>query len=195
MEKLVFIKLTVVSVISIVIFFFIFNYFFTTQRSIIGGSSQIGNLSAGISTFISCTWSNAALDVSFGTTINPGVNDINATQNYNQIGNGTAYNVTVDVLSNVNVDLLIKGENLVSGVNVIGIGNVSWMSNTSNANGTNMIPGNSVSLNTSYNTINKVASNRPVGSSTWYRFWFDIPQSQVAGAYNGNYSQQCQQAA
>lgn len=157
-------------------------------------TSQVGNLSAGVATYISCTWSNEALAVSFGTSLNPGTSDYNGTQNYASAGNGSAYNVTVDTLSNVAANITIRGTNLTSGSNTIAAGNVSWQSDTIAANGTNMAPGNSTALTTAFSAAAPVAANEPVGSAVWFRFWLDIPAGQVAGSYAGTYTMQCQEA-
>ena len=157
-------------------------------------TSQVGNLTVGVTTYISCVWSDAALDVSFGTNLDPGTNDISATNNSVGDENNTLYNVTVDVFSNVNGNITIKGANLVSGANTISVGNVTWASNTTDANGTNMVAGNSIALTTSYDTANPIAADEPIGSTVWYRFWLDIPSGTISGNYVGNYTMQCQQA-
>jgi hypothetical protein len=155
-------------------------------------TSQVGNLSANIATYISCTWSNDALAISFGSNLNPGTYDINATQNFNLTTfNNTFYNVTVDTFSNVAANITVKGENLVSGGNVIGVTNITWASNGTNANGTNMISSNGIVLNTTFNIGNAVGVARGVGSTTHFRFWVDIPNGTVAGSYTGNYTMQC----
>jgi hypothetical protein len=169
-----------------------------TSSNITGfATSQVGNLSAGVATYLSCTWSNDALQISFGSNLNPGTFDINATQNYNVTApnNITFYNVTVDTFSNVAANITVKGENLVSGANTIGVTNLTWASNATAANGTNMVPGNSIVLNTSYNLATPVGANRPTGSTTHYRFWLDIPNGTVSGSYTGNYTMQCAQAS
>jgi hypothetical protein len=157
-------------------------------------TAQVGNLTASVATYISCTWSDEALAVSFGSNLNPGTNDINATNNYAGVGNGTSYNVTVDTLSNVKANVTVKGADLISGVNAIAVGNVTWQSNSTAANGTNMVPTGSIALTTAYDTTNKIASNLAIGSTSHYRYWIDIPSGQVAGSYVGNYTMQCQQA-
>ena len=157
-------------------------------------TSQNGNLTATISTYISCTWTNAALNISFGLNLNPSDTDVNATQNFGTYSNGTSYNATVDTLTNVNVNFTVAGSNLVSGTNIIGIGNVTWQSNTTANNGTNMLGTNSIILSASQNTTNPVGGNLAAGSSTHFRFWLDVPAAQTAGAYSGNYTMQCIQA-
>ena len=107
-------------------------------------TSQVGNFSASIATFVACTWSTPALAISFGSSLNPGNNDTNATLNYagGVPVTATFYNVTVDTLSNTNVNVTIKGDTFVSGANKITIGNVTWVSNVTTANATLMSPGN-----------------------------------------------------
>lgn len=158
-------------------------------------TSQVGNLSASVATYISCTWSNDALSISFGSNLNPGTYDINATQNFNaSTFNNTFYNVTVDTFSNVAANITVKGENLVSGSNIIGVTNISWASNGTSANGSNMISGNGIVLNTTFNVGNPVGTARAVASTTHFRFWVDIPNGTVAGSYTGNYTMQCSAA-
>src|SRR3989344_2995020 len=74
-------------------------------------ATQVGNLTVGVQTFVACTWANADFNVTFGDSIDPGVNDRNASLNWaypnasysiNQdLNNGTSYNVTIDSTTNV----------------------------------------------------------------------------------------------
>lgn len=159
-------------------------------------SAQIGNFSVSISTYLSCTWSGNATNISFGTSLNPGTTN-NATYNFysGEYVGMTLYNVTVDTLSNVNADMEIQGVDLMSGANTIKIGNVSWASNSTNSSGIDMIYSNGHVVLESYDTGNKVGANQAPGSTTHYRFWITIPSGQVGGNYVGNYTMQCQQAA
>lgn len=166
----------------------------TTPIGITGMSSQVGDFTAGVQTSISCTWSNAALTVSYGTSLDPGSSDINATGNYNTTGSGTDYNVTNDILSNDEVNITVKGESFTSGANTIKVGNTTWASNSTSDAGANMLPGSSIELTTTYNTANETATNLAIGSIAYYRFWLDIPSNQVAGTYSGNYTMLCQAA-
>jgi hypothetical protein len=166
----------------------------TTSSGFATSDSQLGNLSAGVQTFVTCTWSDSALDVSFGSNLNPGDSDLNATQNYileNGGENGTGYNVSVGDLTTANVNITILGSDLVDGSNLIGIGNVTWASNETANNGTNMIPGSSTSVTGS--AVN-IASNVAPSSSVHYRFWLDIPSGIVQGSYEGNYTVECAEA-
>lgn len=156
-------------------------------------ASQVGNLTASVNTYVSCTWSNDALQVGFGTGLAQGV-AINATGNNLSTGDGTMYNVSVDTLTNVNVNVTIRGNNLTSGSNVIEVSNVTWAGNITDNNGINMIIGNGIALTGSYDTANPLISNAAADSVVHYRFWLNVPASQIAGAYVGNYTQLCAEA-
>lgn len=154
--------------------------------------SQVGNLSASIQTYMACTWSDETLDVSFGSLLNPGTNDVNATQNYAGTDGGTLYNVSVDALSTANADILIKGNSMVDGANEIGVGNITWASSTTSASdNASMNPASSTSLTVSDTTL---ATSISPESNAHYRFWLDIPIGTVAGNYIGNYTITCQEA-
>lgn len=159
-------------------------------------TSQLGNLSATITTMVSCTWSDQALNVSFGDSLNPGTDNYNGSRNWAEADGWSSYNITVDTLSNKQANITIKGDHMVSGLNKIYIDNVTWMSNTTNGTGPNMLPPGSKILLTDYdkNASNYIAVAEPIGSSVWYRFWLDVPASQVAGNYLGNYTMQCEAA-
>jgi hypothetical protein len=182
--------------IALILALYLYVPAFKNEITGLATSSQVGNLSLDITTYIACTWSDAALNVSFGTNLNPGRNDYNGTKNYDQPGNGTAYNVTIDPLGNKQVNISVKGDHLISGINKIYIGNVTWFSNTTASNGTNMIPVGSKVMLTSYdkNTTNWVATNLDITNTTWYRFWIDLPAAQIAGSYLGNYTMLCEEA-
>ena len=156
-------------------------------------TSQVGNLTGTVATTVACVWSTPALSVSFGTTLTPGNNDTNATLNYagGVPVSATYYNVSVDSLSNSNVNITIKGEDFISGVNKIAVSNVTWVSNVSIANSTLMSPTNSIVLTSSFNTTSPVGFNIAQPNTVWFRFYMDVPPGAVAGAYVGNYTQQC----
>ena len=185
----------------------IFRDSFTGGDSFSGGitgaaSSQISNLTATVQTFIACTWSNDALNVAFGITLNPGSTGYNGTLNYNAtlgngtVTNGTKYNATLDTLSNVNVNITINGSNLTSGANRIGIQNVSWASNytafVNASNTTQMTYANATRINETTNAY-PVAVNLSSGATAHFRFFLDIPSGQVAASYTGNYTMLCSQ--
>lgn len=194
-EKVLYI---VFAVILLILVLALFSFYYTKTQRITGNSitdSQVGNLSASIQTYVACTWSDESMNIGFGTNLDPGTDNINATKNYNLTEDRTAYNVTVSTITNVNVNITIKGANLISGANTIAVGNVSWASNSSDSNGTNMIPGSSVALQTDFDSGNKVGAGLIKGQTTHFRFWLDVPAAQVAGDYVGNFTQQCAQAS
>jgi hypothetical protein len=155
--------------------------------------SQVGNLSAGITTYVTCNWVSDDLDVSFGSDLSPGA-QVNATKNYAGAGDGTMYNISVDLLSNVAVNVTISGNDFVSGANIIKAGNITWASSTASANDGAMIASNGIALTEVANTVNPVASDLAAGETVHYRMWLSVPSGQVAGNYQGNYTTQCQQA-
>lgn len=149
--------------------------------------SQLGNLSASVQTYVACTWSTATLAVDFGSLLNPGENDINATDN-NATSPGTGYNVTSSALSTSDVNVTILGNDLVDGSNTIAVGNITWAANETDSDGSNLVPGSSTSITGS--AVNVAADLTP-DSTVYYRFWMDIPASSVAGTYEGNYTIEC----
>ncbi|MBS3125502.1 hypothetical protein J4211_04620 [Candidatus Woesearchaeota archaeon] len=153
---------------------------------------QVANFTVGVDTFLACVWSSSSLNISFGTDLSPGVAFYNASDNYG-VGNATGYNVTVDQISNINVNVTVKGEPLISGTNSIGIGNVTWQSNVSDANGSNLVQGGSIPLTSSFNVVNPVASALAPAGVVHFRVWMSVPGGQVAGSYAGNYTMQCVQ--
>jgi hypothetical protein len=152
--------------------------------------SQVGNLSASVQTYIACTWSNSALAVDFGPSLNPGENDIEATEN-DALVNGTGYNVTVDPLTTSNVNISISGNDLVDGGNSIGIGNITFDSSTADADDAGMVAAGSTPVTTSAQIVQSDVAS---GTTAYYRFWLDVPTGTVAGSYEGNYTIQCEQA-
>jgi len=174
-------------------------------------TSNVGNFTANVASTIACTWSNFAVNITFGA---PGASltqgtSYNASQNYNYsngpLGNGSAvngslYNVTAASTNTVRVNITVKGEDLYEsvGLNVLRITNVTWGSNVTFANGTypgvttadNMTyPG--LPLNYTFDNMHKVASLLTVGSTAWYRFWLNVTNTLPAGLYIGNYTMQC----
>ena len=111
-------------------------------------TSTVGNLTANVVTAVACTWSNAALNVSFGEGIAQSLSQgsiYNASKNYEgYIGAGaqnaginwTLYNVTADVTNTDSINISIKGSHLLIGINTLGISNVTWMTNETNGNAT-----------------------------------------------------------
>jgi len=165
-----------------------------------------GNLSVNVTTAISCTWSNAALDVYFGEDLIPGVSaGVNGTRNHNFTNNlswvpeellGTDYNVTNHASSTATINVSIKGDHLwdTGFVSMIVISNISWASNWTIVNASSMIYANGNPLETWYNNDTRLAENLSISNSSWYRFWLDVPASTPAGIYTGNYTVLCEEA-
>ena len=139
--------------------------------------------------------------MTFGDSLNPG-DFVNASLNTNYTIGGnissTAYNVTNDVLSNVQLNVTIQGRRFESGSNAIEIGNASWLSNLSSNSSNPLIYFtylNARNLTTTDNVDQKVAQFLPVGSTQYMRFWVWIPGGTLGGAYRGNYTLTCSQAS
>jgi len=144
-----------ISIVLLLIIFitlgFILGYtlFNDDYNSITGAAtSTVGNLTANVVTAVACTWSNAALNVSFGEGISQSLSQgpvYNASKNFEgYIGGGaqnvginwTHYNITADITNTDSINISIKGQHLLIGINTLGVGNITWMSNESNGNGT-----------------------------------------------------------
>jgi len=182
--------LLIIFVLLILVGFFYFGGFKKPDLTTGYATSTVGNLSVGIQTYIACSWSTAALNVSFGSNLDPGIS-INATGNNQSAGAGTKYNMTVSTLTTANVNLTILGDDLDSSGNLIGIGNITYDSNQTSSNGANMIYSNGVAVTKSAVAME---SGLTPGSNVHYRFWIDIPTGTVAGNYVGNYTQTCIEA-
>ena len=153
-------------------------------------SAQLSNLTANIVSAIACTFSNDALNVSFGDAITAGSN-YNASKNFVDLHTNTWYNITIDITSSSNLNVSIKGTNFISGSNSVGIGNVSWSSNTTSSNGSNMVfPGNA-NISNSYDVNNLIASDAVSGSVAYYRMWLRLPSGTSGGQYSGTYTLRC----
>jgi len=152
--------------------------------------SQVGNLSAGVQTYMACVWSTPTLNIDFGNSLNPGASDINGTDNY-AMSPGTGYNVTVSGLSTANANITILGNDLIDGANIIGVGNITWQASTTSATDAALVPAGSNSIT---GAAVDIAANIAPSSATYYRFWMDVPSSSVAGNYIGNYTIECGEA-
>ena len=140
---------------------YIFKY--TGLNEVTGAAtSSVGNFTAYVVSGIACTWSNAALNVTFGYGPSPALTQnvvYNASKNFEgyiggaQIGTGvnwTLYNVTADSTNTDSVNITISGRHPQAGANILGIGNITWMSNQTNGNGSN---GDFVGQNFSYDAV------------------------------------------
>lgn len=177
----------VIVAIAVSVFFIVDNSKLTGHATT---DSQVGNLTASVQTYMACTWSDSSLNVDFGSLLNPGTNNIDATENYIQV-NGTGYNVTVSPLTTALANITIVGNDLVDAAKVIGIDNVTYAVNSSDNDGANMIPGSSVPITGAATNIDSDVSP---GTTEHYRFWLDVPTGTVAGNYVGNYTIECKEA-
>ena len=139
-------------------------------------------------TFISISLSTALINgIMFGT-INPSTNDNPALNNTNGPGGGTAYNITIDSSTTVNVDLYNDASgNLVSGSYIIGIGNVTNQANTTSNTGNNLVAAGSIALSTIYSIIGSICQNLVANSNCWISYWLDSPTAQPPGSYTTTY--------
>jgi len=179
--------------ISIGIFIALIIFIFSSGSDLTGhatSDSQVGNLSAGVQTYMACVWSSPTLNIDFGNSLNPGTSDINGTDNY-IMSPGTGYNVTVSGISTSNANITILGNDLVDGANVIGVGNITWQASTTSNIDAALVPTGS---NPITGAVVDIATNIAPSSATYYRFWMDVPSDSVAGNYVGNYTIECKEA-
>ncbi len=132
---------------------------------------------------------NLSAGIDFGEiSVLPAV-DHNASLNYNDTnypteneGNETLYFVTVETDSNTPVDMcLIATAFNTSGGAEIEIGNYTFANNQTN-NETWPGPVDHYTMSTS--SYVGADTGVPIGSSTYYRFWLDVPASVASGTYN-----------
>lgn len=118
--------------------------------------------------FVSITLSGYPVD--FGN-LNPGTNDSNA------LGNSSnQYFITIDPITNVNVDLYKKGTDFI-GADTISVSNMK--TNTVNDLGSAAI------MDTTYNLFE---SNLSPDTSVNAYYWLSIPSGKKAGSYNSDIS-------
>ena len=132
---------------------------------------------------------NLSDGIEFGTiSALPAVNH-NATLNYNDTnypaendGNETLYWMTVETDSNTPVDLcIIATEFNTSGGEEIEIGNYTFANNQTN----NITwPGPVDFYTMSKSSYVPADTNIAVGSSSYFRFWLDVPATTPSGTYN-----------
>jgi hypothetical protein len=133
---------------------------------------------------------NLSAGIDFGTIDVLGVNNYNASFNYNDTGyptendgNETLYWITVETDSNTPVDLCIIASALnTSGGDEIGLGNYTFANNQTN----NMTWPGPVDFYTMSTAYQKTDTNIAVGSSSYFRFWLDAPVSLPTGTYNNS---------
>ncbi len=154
--------------------------------------NNVGNLTVNVVSAVAFTMSDAAQNMSFGTSLDPGRAD-NASQNVVGLDNVSFYNITNDATSTTPANISIRGSDFISGANRVGIGNVSWASNTTVGNASNMVyPGTAISTN--FDTTNRIAAELPIGSTVWYRMWLAIPSTTGAGTFTGNFTIRVEEA-
>lgn len=146
---------------------------------------------------------NLTLGIDFGDIEDLPVENINATENYNNTvshegsldGNGSAYYITVSQDTNVDVDfctsatqlnITLSGEEIFAGDGTVG--NYSWSTTNSTllANATSFNDPSDASASNVFNLYNYQDADQDVGrgNNTYYRFFLDIPGGQTPGTYN-----------
>ncbi len=165
-----------------------FFLFFFESINITGYATQGSTVSnVTIAKYLAIAFGNNLSEgIRFGTVNTlPAVN-VNASHNYDGANFSTTYNILVSTDSNSRVDFCIKANHGLQdpALDVIGLGNETY----SAYNMTNLTrPRLSAekSMTTSYF---KAINNTAVGSSSYWRFWLDIPAAQPAGNYNNTVS-------
>ena len=125
---------------------------------------------------------NLTAGIDFGSIQQLGIDNYNATENYNGTSNSTLYWITVSTDSNTAVDLCTKANAPMSnGVDEIGLGNQSFASNVTASDLGNPHVDNETSFTTSRQEGH---FNVPIGNLSYWRFWLDAPLGQAVGTYN-----------
>jgi hypothetical protein len=126
---------------------------------------------------------NLTAGINFGTIETLGVDDYNATENYNGISNSTLYWITVSVDSNTAVDLCTRANAPMTnaGGAEIPLVNQSFASNVTSSDINNPSLTNAIDYTISYQEGH---FNVPIGNSSYWRFWLDAPLGQETGNYN-----------
>ena len=135
--------------------------------------------------FAISTSTNLSDGIEFGS-VDPGIDNINATDNYNE-GLGTQSSMSIEISSdsNVRVDFCIRANvDLSTGSGpFIPLENYTFSSDTSNTILLPETPDLSTTLTT---TFQKETINVGSAESNFYRFYLDIPLAQEAGTYNNS---------
>jgi len=201
--------LPILAIVAIVSAYFLSPFRGYSGTGFASSALSMGNLSAFITTYQSCSFGNYVLNVTFGTSLSPTF-VYNASQNQGCTNTFSCYNVTVNTLSNSRSNISMNGTDfkatgVLGGTNTLGIGNVSWYSNWS-ANAESAGSGGSDTNGTllyvksfpNYNLSAVLNRARPIwnwttiGSTVYWRFWLRVPEGQVAGAYWGNFTVMCE---
>jgi len=120
--------------------------------------------------------------IQFGN-VDPGTSDNPALNNTQYPG--TAYNITVDPTTNVNVDLYHR---LGGYIGDIAPGNLTHQANATSNDGANLVPTGSIALSASYTIIGgTVCQNLTPGDNCWIRYWLDVPVGNSPGVKQTTY--------
>ncbi len=150
---------------------------FQTQTKIFSSNVSIKEF------FAISTSGNLSDGIEFGE-VNPGMNDVNATDDYNEADlTNSSMSIDVSSDSNVHVDFCIMANaNLGTGTGPeITLGNYTFTTDTVNNVSNPRPPDFSTILTTDFQ---KETTNLGSAQSNFYRFYLDIPQGQEAGVYN-----------
>jgi len=175
--------------VFVVVILFCLSLILLQNMASITGNAIDGNATSNVSVtnFFSVTFSsNLTSGISFGVVnVLPSTN-INATQNYEGLSNGTEYYINISNDSNSNLDFCIQADiNLTSvGEDILGLGNETY-SNSTLTNSTDPVLIKEISLTDSYV---KAGDNVAIGGLNYYRFWLDVPVAQPSGTYNNTIS-------
>jgi len=112
--------------------------------------------------------------------------NVNATDNYNNVGSGSSLIINVSNDSSTNIDFCIKANGGLtdSSGSVISIGQETY-SNSSSTSSAVPALSEETSLTTSYVKASSVVGP---GEGEYYRFWLDVPSGTAAGSYNNSIS-------
>lgn len=111
----------------------------------------------------------------------------NATNNYDGPSNATKYYINVSTDSNTQVDfcILANAGLTTDSADVIGLGNETYVTNVTTSNMTIPDVSNEISMTTGYI---EAATAVPVGNTSYWRFFLDVPVGQASGDYNNSVS-------
>ncbi len=126
---------------------------------------------------------NLSAGIDFGTIETLGVDNYNATENYNGTSNSTLYWITVSEDSNTAVDLCTRANAPMAnaGGAEIPLVNESFASNVTVSDLNDPSLSNAIDYTTNYQEGH---FDVPVGNTSYWRFWLDAPLGQETGNYN-----------
>jgi hypothetical protein len=121
--------------------------------------------------------------IDFGNIEDLGVDNYNATENYNGASNSTLYWIRVSNNSNTAVDLCTRANAPMTnaGGAEIPLVNQSYASNVTVSDLNNPSLSNAIGYTTTYQEGH---FDVPVGNTSYWRFWLDAPYGQETGDYN-----------